>query len=84
MLPLEHVPRLQNDEADAITNDETSAFDPASRVEVELSQLPSKVMNELLEIGETFTEGDWCAAKAGIEAAHWAMGLPNMAVQTAS
>ena len=45
-------PRLQNEEADVLTNGDFQHFDPALRIPVDLDQLDSRVLNELSEIGE--------------------------------
>ena len=48
------MPRLQNEEADDLTNWEFSKFDLAKRVEVDLEKLPFGVLHELLETSEDF------------------------------
>ena len=55
-LRAEWVPRLQNEEADALTNGEYHAFDPSRRVEVRLEDLNFGVLNELLVTGESYVE----------------------------
>ena len=55
-LRAEWVPRLQNEEADALTNGEYHAFDPDRRVEVRLEDLNFGVLNELLATGESYVE----------------------------
>ena len=48
------IPRLQNEEADALTNGEFDAFDPALRIDVDLKQLGFVVMDDLFEEGESY------------------------------
>ena len=48
------IPRLQNEEADALTNGDFQHFDPKLRIPVSLDQLPFRVLNELFEEGETY------------------------------
>ena len=48
------IPRLQNMEADAITNGDFQHFDPMLRIPVSLDQLQFRVLNELFEEGETY------------------------------
>ena len=42
------VPRLENEEADALTNWDFRHFDPARRLDVDLQKLEFGVLNELL------------------------------------
>ena len=55
-LRAEWVPRLQNEEADALTNGEFHAFDPGRRAEVKLEALKFGVLNELLATGEMYVQ----------------------------
>ena len=48
------IPRLQNEEADALTNGEFGHFDPAKRIPVNLDDLGFHVLNELFEEGEAY------------------------------
>ena len=48
------LPRLQNEEADALTNNDFSHFSPENRVEMDLSRLPFGVLPALFEQGEAF------------------------------
>ena len=48
------IPRLQNEEADALTNGEFGHFDPAKRIPVDLDDLGFRVLNELFEEGEAY------------------------------
>ena len=48
------IPRLQNEEADALTNGDYHHFDPALRVPVELEDLDFRVMNALFAEGESY------------------------------
>jgi hypothetical protein len=50
------IPRLQNEEADALTNSEYHHFDEALRIHVDLSTLEFKVMNALFAEGEAYVE----------------------------
>jgi hypothetical protein len=53
-LHLNWVPRLQNVEADALTNSDFSLFNPDLRVEVVWEQIPLEVMGGLLAQGQEF------------------------------
>ena len=55
-LDLEWVPRDQNAEADALTNDIFSDFTEGNRIEVHLDKLPFVVLQNLLNLGEGFYE----------------------------
>ena len=48
------IPRLQNEEADALTNSDFSHFDPALRIEVDLETLPFVVMPALFAEGDAY------------------------------
>ena len=48
------VPRLQNEEADALTNSDYRHFDPALRVPVVLEELKFVLLTPLLESGEAY------------------------------
>ena len=48
------VPRLVNEEADALTNSDFRNFRPEHRIEVDLDTLPFGVLPRLLECGEGF------------------------------
>ena len=50
------IPRLQNEEADALTNGEFEHFDPNLRIPVDLDKLDFIVMNELFEEGENYVK----------------------------
>ena len=50
------VPRLENEEADALTNSDFRHFSPEHRVEVDLERLEFGVLHQLLEAGEAFHE----------------------------
>ena len=51
-LSLERVPRLQNEEADALTNGDFSAFKPSNRVPLDVEKLNFLVLPRLAEIAE--------------------------------
>ena len=53
-LDLAWIPRLQNVEADALTNGDYSAFSMCNRVEVVWEQVPLEVMSEVLAEGKNF------------------------------
>jgi hypothetical protein len=53
-LQLGWVPREQNVEADAITNDVFDEFRPANRVVLDPSQMPWLVLPQLLDMGQSF------------------------------
>ena len=60
------LPRLQNQEADDLTNDEVRHFDPAKRIHVELKDLNFKLMESLFEVGDDYeAERARARAKAG-------------------
>ena len=48
------LPRLENEEADALTNFDYRHFDPAKRVAVELAQLKFAVLDSLFKEGEEY------------------------------
>ena len=48
------IPRLQNEEADALTNCEFHHFRKENRIEVDLGKLGFLVMDELFEVGESY------------------------------
>ena len=48
------IPRLENEEADALTNWDFRHFDPKKRVEVDMGKLNFTVLNDLLESGEEY------------------------------
>ena len=48
------LPRLENEEADALTNFEFRHFDPALRVEVQLKDLKFAVLDDLFKEGEAY------------------------------
>ena len=48
------VPRLQNEEADSLTNSDYRHFSPENRIEVDLEKLEFGVLDRLLEVGEAF------------------------------
>jgi hypothetical protein len=49
-LGLEWAPRDQNEEADALTNKDFAAFDPARRVEVDVSSIGWLILPKMLEV----------------------------------
>ena len=53
-LRAEWVPRLQNEEADALTNGEYHAFSKRNRIPVDLEKLHFGVLTELLASGEAY------------------------------
>ena len=48
------LPRLQNQEADDLTNEEFRHFDPRKRIPVDLKELGFKVMDKLFEAGDEY------------------------------
>ena len=48
------IPRLQNQEADDLTNSKFEYFDPVRRIEVDLNSLPFIILNDLFEAGDAF------------------------------
>lgn len=48
------LPRLQNQEADDLTNDEFRHFDPRKRIKVELSELKFRIMDSLFAVGDSY------------------------------
>ena len=49
------LPRLQNEEADALTNSDFRHFDSSKRVEVDLDQLNFVILNDLFAEGDAYT-----------------------------
>ena len=56
VLRADWLPRLQNQEADDLTNAEFHAFDPQRRIRVELDRLPFAVLPELFAEGNAYVE----------------------------
>jgi hypothetical protein len=54
MLRARWLPRLQNQEADDLTNEEFRHFDPARRIPVRLEDLDFKLMNSLFAAGDDY------------------------------
>ena len=50
------LPRLENEEADALTNFEFRHFDPKKRIEVQLADLKFAVLDDLFREGEAYVE----------------------------
>ena len=48
------VPRLENQEADDLTNMEFKAFDMRNRIDVDLNDLNFGVLRELFEVGDAY------------------------------
>ena len=48
------IPRLQNEEADALTNWDFRHFDAKKRVDVKLEELKFLVLNDLFSVGEDY------------------------------
>ena len=48
------LPRLQNEEADALSNFEFDAFDPKLRIDAELENLPFVLLNDLFQVGDQY------------------------------
>ena len=48
------IPRLQNEEADALTNSDFRHFSKDKEIHVDLDKLPFKIMNELFAEGEDY------------------------------
>ena len=48
------IPRLQNEEADALTNGEFDHFTEANRIPVDLNRLDFRVLHDLFEEGEEY------------------------------
>ena len=56
-LELHWLPRLQNVEADALTNNDTTRLDPCRRIRFDLQDFKGLVMGEMLTAGtELYTE----------------------------
>ena len=64
-LDLDWVPRDQNTEADALTNDDFSGFAPERRVEIDLSRLEFKILPELLRAADDLFENIAARRRAG-------------------
>ena len=56
-LELAWVPRDQNEEADALTNGDFSAFDPERRVEIDVGNLKFKILPQLAKVAEELYRG---------------------------
>ena len=53
-LRADRIPRLQNEEADALTNSDFRHFDAAKRISVDLSDLRFNVLNHLFDYGDAY------------------------------
>ena len=62
------MPRLQNQEADDLTNEEFRHFDPAKRIHVELKDLGFDLMESPFRTGDEY-EADLASARAKAKAA---------------
>ena len=51
-LALSWAPREQNEEADALTNEDFSGFDPMRRVAVQLSDVKWIVLDKMMDVSE--------------------------------
>jgi hypothetical protein len=54
---LKWVPRLQNEEADSLTNSDFTSFNPDLRVQMEVETMPFGILPRLLEVEVEFTTG---------------------------
>ena len=50
------LPRLQNEEADALTNSDFRHFDMSKRIKVDLDKLGFVLMNDLFSVGDAYVE----------------------------
>ena len=50
------LPRLQNQEADDLTNMELRHFDPKKRIDVDINKLGFDLMESLFKVGDTYLE----------------------------
>ena len=50
------LPRLQNEEADALTNSDFRHFDPNKRIDVDLGTLDFKILSKLFAVGDEYVE----------------------------
>ena len=48
------LPRLQNEEADALTNSDFRHFDEAKRIHVDLDKLGFALLNDLFAVGDAY------------------------------
>ena len=62
------LPRLQNQEADDLTNYEYRHFDPAKRINIELADLNFALMDSLFKAGDEY-EAELASARAIAKAA---------------
>ena len=70
------LPRLENEEADALTNFEFRHFDPKHRIEVKLEDLKFAVLDDLFREGEVYV-AELEKVKAQQKVARAAGGQPN-------
>ena len=63
VLHLDWVPRNQNEEADALSNERFEGFDLSKRVEVNVENLPFYVLPKLIEIADDLYGRVWEARK---------------------
>ncbi len=67
-MSLDHVPMLQNEEADALTNNFTGHFTPGLEIAVDVSKLGFMVLHDLLEAGEIYYGEEFELAKLEAQA----------------
>ena len=67
-LELNWIPREQNEEADALTNGNFAAFSPQHRIEVEISDLPWKILPKMLAAAEEIFTRTQSASRAKVMA----------------
>ena len=51
-LALRWIPRGQNEEADALTNQDFSSFRPSNRVDLDVSKLPFRIIPSMVKVAE--------------------------------
>ena len=56
VLRADWIPRLQDEEADALTNSDFRHFDQARRIEVDLAKLEFRILNQLFAVGDNYIE----------------------------
>lgn len=75
------IPRLQNEEADALSNYDFSQFDPAKRIEVDLETMDFKLLHDLFSAGDDYIAELEKIRKAEQMRASAALALPATKVR---
>ena len=73
ILRADWIPRLQNEEADALTNSDFRHFRPEKRIEVDLDSIGFRILNDFFRVGDAYV-GELQALKEATKARKAEMG----------